>query len=222
MAIHGDHWQTGLFWLLPVFLLVFILMKQPFSYQQEVRRAPLSSLTAAQRMNLKVAAETLNGVVLRPGETFSFNRIVGPRTRLRGYAPATTYLQTESPDTLGGGICLLSSLVYQLALNEGFRIEERVPHLRTIHSVPPGLDATVWYGKADLKFINTQPYPVQIQTRLTPQHLEISLNGRPSEQVHSIHRRMTRLSPTQVQVEVFRKTGTTEQFVSRDLYRFST
>src|SRR5205085_2176072 len=111
-------------------------------------------------------AQRLDGLILQPGTQFSFNQAIGPRTTKRGYRPAPSYLGVDSPSTLGGGLCLLSSGIYQLALETGLPIQQRVPHLRTIHSVPPGLDATVWYGGADLRFTNTLSQPIQFSATL--------------------------------------------------------
>ena len=202
---------------MPLLLLTLCLWFQPFT--RPVISQTLSTLTLSQnqRDNLYVALRYLDGLMLLPGERFSFNQVVGPRTAARGYLPAPSYLGGESPATLGGGICLLSSVLYQTALKAGFSIEERVPHLRTIHSVPPGLDATVWYGQADLKFTNTLDMPVYLKARLQSGALSLSWQGRNAIRPHAIQRRVLRRNPQAVQVTVLRD----GQTVSTDLYRLA-
>ena len=150
--------QKLLLFSVPLVLVVSGWFTQPFSRTLVAQNQSIQMLSTAQQSNLRIAARRLDGLVLRPGGEFSFNRVVGPRTWARGYRPAPSYLGGDSPATLGGGICLLSSALYQAALKAGLKIEQRVPHLRTIHSVPPGLDATVWYGGADLRFVNNLRY----------------------------------------------------------------
>ncbi|HEY9687892.1 MAG TPA: VanW family protein [Coleofasciculaceae cyanobacterium] len=175
------------------------------------------SLNQAQLTNLRVAVKHLDGLVLRPGDSFSFNRVVGPRTAPRGYRLAPSYLGGESPASMGGGICLLSSAVYQLVLEAGLPIQERVPHLRTIHSVPPGLDATVWYGQADLKFANSLPIPLRVTAKLRSGSLQLGLQGEKVIDPVVIQRITRKLNPEQVQVTVLRA----GQVVSSDRYRLS-
>ncbi len=206
--------------LLPLLLFVFCLTGQPFSKTLVHKNISTRTLTAAQIANLRVAARHLDGVVLMPNETFSFNKVIGPRTRKRGYLAAPSYLEGENLNTVGGGICLLSSAVYQLALEAGLKIDQRVPHLRTIHSVPPGLDATVWYGQhggADLKLSNTLKVPVRLQAKVERSVLKLSLHGKRPIKSVSLQRLISRRSPRELLVTVLRN----EQMISRDLYRLS-
>lgn len=207
--------RTGILWGLPLLLLACCWWARPFS--ETVNRQVFSTrmLSSAQITNLRVAVRHLDGTVLRPGESFSFNRIVGPRTRARGYLPAPSYLGEESPATLGGGICLLSSAVYQLALSSGLQIDRRVPHLRAIRSVPPGLDATVWYGGADLQFVNTLPTPIRLQAVVENSQLSLALQGSHRIKPARIQRMAVRRNTHEVQVTVLRD----NQLVSSDLYR---
>jgi vancomycin resistance protein VanW len=202
---------------LPLCLLMLCWWLQPFSTVLVSKTYSIQSLNQAQITNLRVAARHLDGLVLQPGDSFSFNRVVGPRTAPRGYRLAPSYLGSESPDSMGGGICLLSSAVYQLALKVGFPIQERVPHLRTIHSVPPGLDATVWYGRADLQFTNSLSIPVRVMAKLHSGTLALALQGEKAIEPLAIQRVTRLLNPEQVQVTVFRS----GQVVSSDRYRLS-
>jgi vancomycin resistance protein YoaR len=147
----------------------------PFAKEALVNGISIDRLTASERANITVAARALNGCVLRPGETFSFNRMVGPRTYRRGYAMSPSYLDSETPNTFGGGICVLSSLLYQVASKGGLAVVERHAHTRPMKTVKPGLDATVWYGGPDLKFTNRYSFPVQIRADVESGELRISL-----------------------------------------------
>ena len=160
-----------------LFLLIGILIATnfavyPFSHVLVSRTVSLRSLSYEQQNNLYQAAQKIDGIILKPGQVFSFNGRVGPRTGKQGYQPAPSYLGGETPNTLGGGICLLSSCLYQSALTAGLKIIERVPHLRTMKTVPPGFDATVWYGRADLRFENTTDSPIEIRAYTNPSQLK--------------------------------------------------
>lgn len=198
----------GLFW-----------QTRPFATPIVVQTVSLSNLSPAQRGNILLAAARLDGLILRPGEVFSFNRVVGPRSLARGYQAAPSYLEGESPSTVGGGICLLSSALYQLALRGGLMVTERVPHLRTIRSVLPGLDATVWYGQADLKFRNTQPFPLQIRVLGALTSLQVSLYGKEAAEGAALQRVVKNAGPRGLQVEVYREFQHRAERVSQDLYR---
>ncbi len=212
-------------WLIlcvPVLLFFLYMSTHPFSDRLVARTVSTRDLSTNQRMNIRTAVRALNGTVINPGEEFSFNDIVGPRTLGRGYMPAPSYLGRESPTTMGGGICLVSSLVYQVALEAGLEISERVPHLRTIKTVPPGLDATVWYDRADLCFRNTLPYPVAILGRANAGNLRVELAGKSGNRKSaSIRRLITHRAADRFVVEVFRRQGANEKRVSRDLYRLT-
>jgi vancomycin resistance protein VanW len=210
-----------LLWLLPLIVVALAWFSNPFAHEMVSTSYSVTGLSAAQRANLQIATQALDGVVLHAGDEFSFNRLVGPRNRDKGYLEAPSYLNGESPATLGGGICLLSSMVYQAALIGGLEVTERVPHLRTIRSIPPGLDATVWYGRADLRFRNTSGMPLLVEARITDHNLTVALRSSMLLQTHTLRRLVTRMVPGQVQVEVFRRFGEKEILVSRDLYRLS-
>lgn len=202
---------------IPLVLASTCWLTRPFTQTLVEQDQSIQTLSEAQKSNLQTAARRLDGLVLQPGETFSFNKVVGPRTLVRGYRPAPSYLDGESPATLGGGICLLSSALYQAALKTGLKIEQRVPHLRTIHSVPPGLDATVWYGGADLRFMNTLKNPIRLNARMQNQQLALSFRGAQTVPVRAIQRVVTQRNAQELLVTVFQQ----GQMVSRDLYRLS-
>jgi vancomycin resistance protein YoaR len=206
----------------PLLLFCIYMCTYPFSDRVARRTVGIRDLSSAQISNVARAARAVDGTVLEPGEEFSFNRVVGPRAAALGYLPAPSYLGNESPTTVGGGICLVSSLLYQLALDAGLTVAERVPHLRTIKTVPPGLDAAVWHGRADLRFKNSLGYPLVIYARADAGTLAVELMGRPGRLYRSsIRRLVTRQAQDRLTVEVYRQDQQGEKLVSRDLYRLA-
>lgn len=112
--------------------------------------------------NISLAARSVNGYVLMPGETFSYNNTVGQRTAARGYKEAGVYLNGEVTTGLGGGICQVSSTLYNAILLANLEIVERSNHTFKPTYVPAGQDATVSWGSPDFKFKNNRNYPIRI------------------------------------------------------------
>lgn len=112
--------------------------------------------------NLQLACEKIDGTVLLAGETFSYNKVVGERTVAAGYKNAKVYEAGQVVDGLGGGICQISSTLYNAVLYANLEIVERRNHQFVTSYVPAGRDATVVYGSTDFKFKNTRKYPVRI------------------------------------------------------------
>jgi vancomycin resistance protein YoaR len=129
-------------------------------------------------VNIRDAAERLDGAVLAPGEVFSFNDRVGPRTLERGFALAPEIQGDEMTTGVGGGTCQVSSTLHAAALFGALEIVERQPHSRPSSYTQMGLDATVSYPSADLKLRNTLPYPIMIHAFLPkPTAVRIELLG---------------------------------------------
>lgn len=204
-------------------LLVYYFATNPFSTTLTCRSIGLSGFSAEQRQNFLAAGTALNGAVIKPHGTFSFNGRLGARTGSRGYVPAPSYVSGEKVSTSGGGICLISSTLYQLALLSGLEVIEREPHVKTVASVPPGLDATVWYGVHDLKLKNPYPYPVAIKAEEDNNELKLSILAEaglvPSER--TLSRRELARDNHRLLVEVFLKEGGKDKLVSRDSYTIS-
>lgn len=112
--------------------------------------------------NIRLTVAKLDGRVIRAGEVFSFNKAVGEPEAAAGFRPATVLDDNGRPrKELGGGMCQVSSTLYNVALEAGFKVVERHPHAKPVKYVPPGRDATV-YTNLDLKIKNTSGRPVVI------------------------------------------------------------
>lgn len=121
--------------------------------------------------NIKKAVEALNGLILSPGENFSFNKAVGPRTEEAGYKPANGYANGKVVKSFGGGICQTSSTLYNSVLLADLKVTERVNHMFTVSYVPYGRDATVSYGEIDFQFENSSKWPIKIEAWTTEDNM---------------------------------------------------
>ena len=129
-------------------------------------------------INIRLAAQSINGTVLFPGDEFSFNGVVGPRTSDKGYVIAHVFAEGQVKDGYGGGICQVSTTLYDAALFSNFNISERHNHIFAVGYVPLGLDAAVSYGYSDLKFTNTTDYPIRINAEVSDNNiLTFSISG---------------------------------------------
>ena len=114
-------------------------------------------------VNLELAADKINGTIIEPGEEFSYNKVVGARTISNGYKEAKIYSNGKVVDGVGGGICQVSSTLYNTIIYANLNVTERHNHQFLTSYVPEGRDATVAYGAKDLKFINNRSYPIKIK-----------------------------------------------------------
>ena len=112
--------------------------------------------------NVKLASNKINNVILLPGEEFSYNKVVGERTFENGFKEASVYTSSGVVNGLGGGICQVSSTLYNSVLRANLEIVERRNHRYAVSYVPLGTDATVAYGSIDFKFKNNRTYPIKI------------------------------------------------------------
>jgi vancomycin resistance protein VanW len=131
-----------------------------------------SAFVEGKLANIRLGARRLHGVVLAPGETFSFWKLIGRPTAAAGFAMGRTIRGGAVAGELGGGLCQLSGIVYEAGLRAGLVPVERYPHSRDLYAeadrfTPLGLDATVVWPYKDLRLAN--PFSVPVQFRL---HLE--------------------------------------------------
>lgn len=136
-----------------------------------------SSSNYSRSTNISLAAQKLNGVVIMPGETFSYNQTVGQRTKAAGFKEAPAYLNGQVVQEVGGGICQVSSTLYNAVLYSNLEIVERYNHGFKPSYVKPGLDATVSWGGPDFKFKNNRNYPIRIKTDTSGKVLKIYIYG---------------------------------------------
>lgn len=204
---------------LPLALALMLYLTRPFADVIGEAHGKTSALNQHQLINIRLAAKKINGTIVKPGETFSFNHVVGPRTYKRGFVNAPAYVDDATAMSEGGGICLVSSLVYQAALHAGLNVMERTPHSKTTATVEPGLDATVWYGRHDLKFRNDGSQPVMIKCHNRRGHLDVEMLGNLDAPKAELLKTVQHSSDGHVAVTVMRRSGETVTTVSRDLYR---
>ncbi len=138
-----------------------------------------SSLTSNEdrSTNIELSANACNDTVLLPGEQFSFNDVVGERTREKGYKAATAYAGGEIVQEVGGGICQTSSSIYMCCLLADLEIVYRTEHMYASSYVPLGMDATVSWGGPEFIFANNTEYPIKIKAWRHDGYLTVEIYG---------------------------------------------
>ena len=128
--------------------------------------------------NLRLACKAIDGTVLKPGEVFSFNGVVGERTAEKGYREGIVYADGGASEAeVGGGICQVASTIYMCCLLADLEVTERAPHMYTVSYVPMGMDATIYWGVQDFKFRNTNSTPIMINASVSGGKVHITLSG---------------------------------------------
>lgn len=129
--------------------------------------------------NIRLAAQALNGTIVGPGQEVSFNDTVGQRTEAKGYQGAAAYNNGEVVQEIGGGVCQVSTTLYNAALKAGMKISMRRSHTFEPSYVTPGMDATVSWGGPDFRFINTSSSAIGIKASYSNQTVTVSIYGVP-------------------------------------------
>ena len=127
--------------------------------------------------NLRLLSQAIDGYILQPGEEFSYNAVVGERTKERGYLPAPAYSGNRLTDSVGGGVCQGSSTLYNCVLIADLEVTNRLCHGASINYLPLGLDAAVNWGTTDFCFRNNWNFPIKLQARVTEEYLEMEILG---------------------------------------------
>lgn len=140
-------------------------------------KASLPDPIMAEGYNIGLAADQLAGTVVKPGEIFSQNNTVGPYTEYRGYRAGPTYSGNRLVTTVGGGVCKIASLLYNVVTFSDLKVVMRSAHSMTVPYVPPGQDATVYYGVRDFRFLNNTGGPVVIWSQKVDDTLYMALYG---------------------------------------------
>lgn len=135
------------------------------------------SKDANRTANIKLAARKINGHIIYPGENFSFNEVVGPREKDYGFKEALEYVDGELVPGIGGGVCQVSSTIYNAVLLANLKVIERYNHSKPLGYVPLGRDATVVYGALDFKFSNNSASPVMIMAEVEGNKLHVGVFG---------------------------------------------
>ena len=128
--------------------------------------------------NIQLAAAEFNGMRVEPGETVSFNKTTGERTESKGYRPAGAYSGGFLVQEPGGGVCQVSTTLYNAVVKADLEVLERSPHSRVSDYVPIGLDAAVNWPSQDFKFKNTSDYPIFIVAEFADQKLTFKIYGK--------------------------------------------
>lgn len=148
-------------------------------------------------VNIKLAAEQVNGHILYPGETFSFNDIVGPREKSYGFKEAMEIVDGEFVPGVGGGICQLSSTLYNAVMLANLDTVERYNHSKALSYVPLGRDATVVFDILDFKFVNNTLKPLMIMAEVNDDQLTVAIWGQQSlvEKVEIVTKKQEQILP---------------------------
>ncbi|MBE7087498.1 MAG: hypothetical protein E7369_04270 [Clostridiales bacterium] len=143
--------------------------------------------TDERKHNVKIATDKLNGVLIDVGGEFSFNLTVGERTEKNGYKKAKIISYGEFVDGIGGGVCQVSTTVYNACLLAGLKILEYHPHSLPVGYVLPSFDAMVSYGSSDLKIKNCTHNPILLYATADGDRLTVKVYGEPMDE--EIHRK---------------------------------
>lgn len=174
--------------------------------------------------NIEVCVKAINGKLLMPGEIFSFNEVLGERTKERGYMEAPIIIDNKVESGVGGGICQVSSTLYNAILKTGIQDIDRTNHSLPSSYVDLGLDATVDWGNIDFKFTNTLDYPVFIEgfTQNKKLYINIYSNSNLNKKKYIIESNINE-DVNGYKVKVIRKTYESgmlvnSEFISNDVY----
>ncbi|MBE7089412.1 MAG: hypothetical protein E7362_01245 [Clostridiales bacterium] len=142
-----------------------------------------SSSSDERKHNIKKASESINKTLLDVGEEFSFNHVVGERTVARGYKTAKIIVGGDFVDGIGGGVCQVSTTLYNAVLLAGLDVLEYHPHSLQVGYVAPSFDAMVSGGGADLRFVNNTDNPIIVYSEADGNRLLVSIYGQPMDYV---------------------------------------
>lgn len=177
--------------------------------------------------NIAAGAEKLHGKVILPGETFSVAAVLQPFTEANGYAAGGTYIEGQLSESIGGGVCQLSTTLYNALLQTTLPITERHPHSMPVGYVPLGRDAAIAGDYKDLKFKNTSEVPVLLLCEITGKEVKVTLYGGAEAERGNVRLESVTVEETNesVTVEVYREeTGENgvvrKERVSSDTYRY--
>jgi len=209
--------------VLAVFLLTWSQRLRPVA----CFTTSLADRNPEQMRNIRIAVNAINGRSIARGARFSFNSAAGPYALGRGYVEAPALIRGHLQQAPAGGVCQVSSTLYNAALLAGMKVVERHPHASLVSSVPPGRDAMVASGRADLILLNEGLEPVQISASISGERLIICIVGHSGRRPDvTIRAERHRLGPGRFEVETWlitrahegEKTRETVERISLDRY----
>ena len=151
--------------------------KNLFAHTLSSKTSTFNASLKGRTTNVKLACDFCDNIILNPGDEFSYNGAVGPRTYERGFKDATVYVAGTTEEGVGGGICQVSSTIYTAALHADLEITERYNHSYTVTYVPLGEDATVVYGAKDFRFRNNTDYPIKLDISYGASSMTVKIIG---------------------------------------------
>ncbi len=169
--------------------------------------------------NLRLACAALDGVILQPGETLSYNETLGQRTAEKGYKKAPAYSGNDLVDDIGGGICQGSSTLYYAALLADLEIVQRVNHGFVSNYIDYGMDATVSWGGPDLKIKNNTDYPIKITAEVSDGYVRMKILGTDTRDYYV---KMTYLANFTEQPTVYEEHGPDEGYTDGQVLKAGT
>lgn len=131
-----------------------------------------------EEFNVHLGASSIAGIVIQPNDIFSQNKSIGPYTEARGYQKGPSYSGSNLMTTIGGGVCKISSTLYNVSILSNLQIIERYNHAMPVPYVPYGQDATVAYGAKDFKFKNNTEFPILIWAEGIDNRLYVGFYGK--------------------------------------------
>lgn len=158
-------------------------------------KAKLSNPIGGELENISHAANMLAGTRVDSGKIFSQNKIIGPYIKSRGYVKGPMYVGSNIVYAYGGGVCKIASLLYNVAMLSDLKIIERHTHSMTVPYVPPGQDATVYYGAKDLKFMNSTNDDIVVWSKMVDNVLFMAIYGRKTPPKLSWHHKTEKIIP---------------------------
>lgn len=176
--------------------------------------------------NLRLAANKINNTVLMPGETFSYNKVVGERTISAGYKEAPIYVSGQVVNGVGGGICQITTTLYNAVVYANLEIVERTNHQFVPSYAPASRDATVVYGAIDFKFKNNRDYPIKLVCSVANGTASFQIFGLKNENDYQVEisNRVTSTTSSAIYSEaykVLKQNGqvVSSELLSRDVYK---
>ncbi|WP_206215042.1 VanW family protein [Corynebacterium lizhenjunii] len=176
-------------------------MAQNATFDQVVGEFTTSGYSAASGENIRIVAQTVNGAIVGPGETFSLNGYTGPRGTAQGYVESGVIIDGRGGTAVGGGISQFATTLYNAAYFAGMDDAGHTAHSYYISRYPAGREATVYEGAIDLRFTNSSPHPVRIDTIFGGGEITVRLMGVKTVNVESTNNgRWAHTQPTRKQV----------------------